>query len=194
MLNIPTPDDIKKKRRELNLTQADLAKLAGVSQPLIARIEAGGVDPRLSTLGKIIRALNEIEGKKAMVSDIMHTPVVSVSRTDSVAKAMELMEKYGFSQLPVLEDGRPVGSVSVDAISRCIIGHESEDIKNKKVEELMEEVFPSIPPTMEAEFASHLLEVRGAVLVYDEGRVVGILTKHDLMKLASERWAEDEEE
>ncbi|KUK04076.1 CBS domain-containing protein [Methermicoccus shengliensis] len=194
MLNIPTPDDIKKKRRELNLTQADLAKLAGVSQPLIARIEAGGVDPRLSTLGKIIRALNEIEGKKAMVSDIMHTPVVSVSRTDSVAKAMELMEKYGFSQLPVLEDGRPVGSVSVDAISRCIIGHESEDIKNKKVEELMEEVFPSIPPTMEAEFASHLLEARGAVLVYDEGKVVGILTKHDLMKLASERWAENEEE
>ncbi|HIH69065.1 MAG TPA: CBS domain-containing protein [Methermicoccus shengliensis] len=193
-MNIPTPDDIKKKRRELNLTQADLAKLAGVSQPLIARIEAGGVDPRLSTLGKIIRALNEIEGKKAMVSDIMHTPVVSVSRTDSVAKAMELMEKYGFSQLPVLEDGRPVGSVSVDAISRCIIGHESEDIKNKKVEELMEEVFPSIPPTMEAEFASHLLEARGAVLVYDEGKVVGILTKHDLMKLASERWAENEEE
>jgi len=194
MLNIPTPDDIKKKRRELNLTQVDLAKLAGVSQPLIARIEAGGVDPRLSTLGKIIRALNEIEGKKAMVSDIMHTPVVSVSRTDSVAKAMELMEKYGFSQLPVLEDGRPVGSVSVDAISRCIIEHESEDIKNKKVEELMEEVFPSIPPTMEAEFASHLLEARGAVLVYDEGKVVGILTKHDLMKLASERWAENEEE
>jgi len=194
MLSIPTPDDIKKKRRELNLTQVELAKLAGVSQPLIARIEAGGVDPRLSTLGKIIRALNEIEGKKVMVSDIMHTPVVSVSRNDSVAKAMELMEKYGFSQLPVLDDGKPVGSVSVDAISKCIIEHESEDIKKKRVEELMEEVFPSIPPTIEVEFASHLLEARDAILVYDEGKVVGILTKHDLMKLASERWAENEEE
>ncbi|MCD4809259.1 MAG: helix-turn-helix domain-containing protein, partial [Methanosarcinales archaeon] len=50
---LPTPGDIKKRRVGLNLTQNELAKLAGVSQPLIARIEAGDVDPRLSTLTKI---------------------------------------------------------------------------------------------------------------------------------------------
>ena len=45
---LPTPEDIKKLRLELKLTQHDIATRAGVSQPLIARIESGDVDPRLS--------------------------------------------------------------------------------------------------------------------------------------------------
>jgi len=44
---LPTPEELKKRRTNLNLTQNELARLAGVSQPLIARIESGDVDPRL---------------------------------------------------------------------------------------------------------------------------------------------------
>jgi len=39
-------------------TQRDLAERVGVSQPLIARLEAGDRDPRLSTLVAISRALD----------------------------------------------------------------------------------------------------------------------------------------
>ncbi len=53
-MQLPTPEDLKKRRNELGLTQSDLAKRAGVSQPLIARIESGDVDPRLSTVRKIL--------------------------------------------------------------------------------------------------------------------------------------------
>ncbi|MHC1570918.1 MAG: CBS domain-containing protein [Methermicoccaceae archaeon] len=187
MLNIPTPEDIKRKRKELNLTQVELAKLAGVSQPLIARIEAGNVDPRLSTLKKIVDALNELQGKKVMAKDIMHAPVVGISRGDSLNKAMRLMEEHGISQLPVLEDDNPVGSISVDAVSRCILEERGDDVMHMRVEDVMEEVFPSIPPTMDTEVVFHLLEVRNAVLVCERGKAVGILTKHDLMKLASEK-------
>ena len=191
MLSVPTPEDIKKKRKELNLTQAELAKLAGVSQPLVARIEAGNVDPRRSTLEKVVRALNEIQGKKAMAKDIMHSPVVSVLRDDSLNRAMRLMEDNGISQLPVLDNDSPVGSISVDTVSRHILNQENEDITHMKAGDVMEETFPSIPLTMEVKFVSHLLEARNAVLVYEYGKVVGILTKHDLMKLASERQSEN---
>ncbi|MGP8331846.1 MAG: helix-turn-helix domain-containing protein, partial [Methanosarcinaceae archaeon] len=60
-MQLPTPGDLKQKRTELCLTQSELAKRAGVSQPLIARIESGDVDPRLSTLWKIFEAFGAIE-------------------------------------------------------------------------------------------------------------------------------------
>ncbi|MFB6186868.1 MAG: helix-turn-helix domain-containing protein, partial [Halobacteriaceae archaeon] len=58
-MHLPTSQDIREKRQSLELTQSELADLADVSQPLIARIENGDVDPRLSTLRKIINALEE---------------------------------------------------------------------------------------------------------------------------------------
>lgn len=48
---------IRALRAELHMTQAQLAKRAGVTQPHLARIEAGKVDPQLSTLRRIFRAL-----------------------------------------------------------------------------------------------------------------------------------------
>jgi predicted transcriptional regulator len=43
-------------RRRAGLTQRELAKLAGVPQPAIARIESGAVSPRMSTLAPLIEA------------------------------------------------------------------------------------------------------------------------------------------
>ena len=45
---IPSPEDIRRMRIRAGLTQKELAERAGVSQSLIARIERGSVDPRLS--------------------------------------------------------------------------------------------------------------------------------------------------
>jgi predicted transcriptional regulator len=45
-------------RELLNITQAQLAVAAGVHQPVIARIEAGTVDPRPSTVAKLREAID----------------------------------------------------------------------------------------------------------------------------------------
>jgi DNA-binding XRE family transcriptional regulator len=44
-------------RIERDLTQTELAKLAGISQPAVARLEAAEHEPRLSTLRKVVHAL-----------------------------------------------------------------------------------------------------------------------------------------
>lgn len=44
-------------RELLNITQAQLAEAAGVHQPIIARIEAGTVDPRPATIAKLQEAI-----------------------------------------------------------------------------------------------------------------------------------------
>lgn len=43
-------------RRRANLTQAELARRLGVSQPVVARFEREGANPRLRTLERVIAA------------------------------------------------------------------------------------------------------------------------------------------
>lgn len=44
-------------REELNISQTELARTIGVSQPTLAKIEKTGNDPRLSTLKRYVAAL-----------------------------------------------------------------------------------------------------------------------------------------
>jgi len=53
--------EIKRLRQKVGLSQTALAKKAGVSQAHIAKIESGKVDPRFSTVEKILQCLKEEE-------------------------------------------------------------------------------------------------------------------------------------
>ena len=53
--------DIKKLRIKAGMSQSELAKKAGVSQAHIAKIETGKVDPRFSTVKRILECLQEEE-------------------------------------------------------------------------------------------------------------------------------------
>ncbi|MEM3267388.1 MAG: helix-turn-helix domain-containing protein [Conexivisphaerales archaeon] len=48
--------EISKMRKVLGLTQVQLAKMAGISQSLLAKIEAGKVDPSYTRARKIFAA------------------------------------------------------------------------------------------------------------------------------------------
>ncbi len=108
-MELPTPQDLRERRTALDLTQSELADAADVSQPLIARIEGGDVDPRLSTLRRIVNALQQAEGEVVRATDLMNETVISVAPDDAVSGAVELMEAEAYSQLPVLQNGVPVG-------------------------------------------------------------------------------------
>lgn len=182
---LPTPEDIKKRRSELGLTQSELAVRAGVSQPLIARIEVGDVDPRLSTLVRIFKAFDEAEKGRVVVKDIMHSPVIHTSSGDSIEASVKIMEEHGFSQVPVIDDGVPVGSISTDTIVKYMAGRDVRQVSHMAVGEIMGEPFPTVSPTADAGTVSHILEQNHAVLVLERGRVVGVVTKHDVMRLLS---------
>lgn len=59
-----TVDIYKQYRKELGLTQSELGKRAGISQPNIARFESGNYNPSLEFLVKIAGAM----GKKVKVT------------------------------------------------------------------------------------------------------------------------------
>ena len=52
-------ENIKQKRKELNLSQDKLSKLAGVAYNTVVKIESGeNSNPTIETLRKIAKALN----------------------------------------------------------------------------------------------------------------------------------------
>lgn len=61
-------------RMERGLSQVDLSKLAKTSQSHIARIELGEVDPRLSTVRKIAKALNVSVAEVDQIVEVDETP------------------------------------------------------------------------------------------------------------------------
>ena len=184
---LPTFEDIKKRRIYLNLTQNELARLAGVSQPLIARIEAGDVDPRLSTLSKIFDAFEATEKKRIFAVDIMHSPVTHTHPDSSVEEAVDIMEREGFSQVPVIDKGVPVGSISSETIVHSMIHSDTEKLSHMQVKEIMGSSFPTVSKDTVVSNISHLLEQCSAVLVVEEGIVMGVVTQHDIMKLVHKK-------
>jgi len=71
-MQIPTAEEIRATRVNKDLTQSELAERAGVSQPLIARIEANDVDPTIDTLYSVVSALNnsssEVDQEEVKIS------------------------------------------------------------------------------------------------------------------------------
>ncbi len=185
-MQIPSPDELKHKRIALGLTQSNLAKRAGVSQPLIARIEAGDVDPRLSTLKKIIDVFNDIEKEDIFIRDIMNMDLISVSPEESIDTAVHIMEKHNISQIPVIQNGNSVGSISEDVIVRSMAGKKASFISHMKIGDMMGDSFPTLPPKTDIKTASYMLENHPAVLVMEKGKVTGVVTKYDILKLLSE--------
>ena len=168
---------LKKMREEAGLTQEELARLAGVSQAHIAKIENEKVNPRLSTINKILSVLRV--NRKHKFKNLMTKQIISVQPNDSIELAVKLMRKYNISQLPVIERGGCVGSISEKTIVRNL----DRITKGSKVEDIMEEPFPIVSANESLEVIRSLLDYHQAVLISEKGKLVGIVTKSDFLNL-----------
>lgn len=168
---------IKKMREKAGLTQEKLAEAVGITQAHVAKIENEKVNPRLSTVNKILSVLKS--NKRLRCKDFMFKKVIFVKPEDSVNRVVKLMRKNDISQIPVIKGGRCVGSISEKNIVRNL----SSISGSTEVKELMDEPFPMISCNEDVDVVKTLLEYHEAVLVSERGRVIGIITKSDLLNL-----------
>jgi len=180
-MELPTPADLRERRDRLELTQSELADMADVSQPLIARIEGGDVDPRLSTLRSIVNALEEAEGGITRARDLMNTPVASVAPDDSVHDTQVLMDDKGFSQVPVVRDGSPAGLIGHSDIRQ----RSEENVGELPVAEVMQESIATVEPDATLDEVDADLNHHPAVMVVEAGETVGIITEADIARTVS---------
>lgn len=168
---------LKRMREEVGMTQDQVAELAGISQAHVAKIENEKVNPRLSTVNKIMSILKS--NSKLNCDRFVTKKVIYVKLKDSVNYAAKLMKKNDISQLPVIDRGVCVGSVS----DKTIVRNLDKISGSTKVVELMEGPFPTINCGEKMEVVKTLLGYHPAVLVTDRGKIIGILTKSDLLGL-----------
>ncbi|GAB4139593.1 MAG: hypothetical protein Fur0037_05970 [Planctomycetota bacterium] len=106
--------------------------------------------------------------------------VVTVTVSDTLGEAISLLKKHGFSQIPVTDDGRLAGILTeTDALSVLVEGRATRETS---IAEVMVRKVSTIAPHAPANELPRIFE-RGevALVTDDDRRVLGILTKLDLI-------------
>ena len=132
---------------------------------------AGG-DSR--TVGEVLR------GKSGQLPDLVHT-----HPGETIAEAVHILQEYGVSQMPVVRAEPPIvaaevaGSVSERTLLDALFTGTAK--MTDQVEDHMSAPLPTVGSTESAADAVSLLEKADAVLVHEDGKPIGVLTRQDLL-------------
>jgi len=105
--------------------------------------------------------------------------LVSVSPQQQVGDALQMMNNYGLSQLPLLEDGKSVGSLREGRMMAKLLGN--PDLMRAPVTEVMDKGFPVVSDDASVNAAVRYLKNSPAILVEEYGRIIGIVTRYDVL-------------
>ena len=171
-------EEIKQIRKQIGLTQSQLANASNVSQSLVAKIEAGRIDPTFSKAQKIFSTLQQYTGKKELKADeIMNKKILSVDPETTIKDAINLIKKNAISQAPVIKDNHVVGFISEAIILDALL-----EQKGEKIKDIMGDVPPVISKKTSINVISDLLKFYQMVVVSTEGKVEGVITRTDVLK------------
>jgi cystathionine beta-synthase len=108
-------------------------------------------------------------------------PVVTITPRSTVSDAITLMQTRGISQLPVVQDGKSVGSIQEVTVARIL--HDHSDPDHVGVSEVMARPLPTLETTVHLDEAYRLLMAgHTGVLAVQDGQVVDIVTRIDLVQ------------
>src|SRR5919112_2365400 len=105
--------------------------------------------------------------------------IVSIAPSDMVSAALEKMDELSVTQMPVLEEGKSVGSVRENRLLAKVLGE--RDLLGATVSQVMEAGFPVIDVDASSAEVTRQLRRYPAVLVEEFGRITGIITRHDML-------------
>lgn len=179
---IPEVSEVQRRRKLLGLTQTQIAKMSGVSQSLIAKIESGKIDPSYSRVKKLLETMDRLKKKdEKLAKEVMVTKIFKITEKDKVKKAIDLMHKHAISQIPVFRNGAMVGGVSERTLINLVSeGHELNEVLRKEIGEVMDIPFPTVSQETPVKALSSLLSVFPAVVVVKQNKIVGIIARSDL--------------
>ncbi|HCB03366.1 MAG TPA: cystathionine beta-synthase [Nocardioides sp.] len=126
------------------------------------------------TVGEVLR------GKDGRLPDLVHT-----HPGETIAEAVAILREYAVSQMPVVRAEPPIvaaevaGSVSDRVLLDALFAGSAK--LTDQVEDHMSAPLPTIGSTEDARDAVVLLEHADAVLVHEDGKPVGVLTRQDLL-------------
>lgn len=122
------------------------------------------------------------KGAPMTVEDCMSTELFTVHADDLLRLAANLMDWRQISHVPVEDDGgRLIGLITFRTLIRTVAGQAKAD---QTVRDVMEVDFPTVPPELPLPEAIETMRLRriDCLPVAVSGRLVGMLTSHDLLR------------
>jgi cystathionine beta-synthase len=105
--------------------------------------------------------------------------LVTVTPDERVSDLLAKMSELGITQIPVLEDGRSVGSMRENRILAKVLAN--RELLDSPVSAVMEKGFPIVDVDASSAEVTRKLQESPAVLVEEYGRITGIITRHDVL-------------
>jgi cystathionine beta-synthase len=124
-------------------------------------------------------------GERVSVEEVLESKpaelrlVIGVGPDDPLSVAISKLNEYDVSQLPVIEGGIQVGSVSVSSIMG-MIGTNKASL-DTRVEEIMEAPLPTVEKKAKLLDPARVMREKNALVIVDGPKVVGILTAIDVI-------------
>jgi cystathionine beta-synthase len=126
------------------------------------------------TVGEVLRS------KKGEIPALVHT-----HPTETIAEAIHILQEYGVSQMPVVRAEPPIvaaevaGSVSERALLDALFSGHAKLVD--QVEDHMDAALPTIGSNEPVSDAVTELEGADALLVQEDGKPIGVITRQDLL-------------
>jgi cystathionine beta-synthase len=128
-----------------------------------------------------------LEAPRVTVEQLLeHRPttapaLVSVAPATAVRQALNLMTTYGVSQIPVVENGESVGALIEGTLMTRALAQPS--LLDRPVREVMEQPFPEVDAGAPADRVGAMLTRESpATLVRKEGKLIGIVSRYDVLQ------------
>ncbi len=107
--------------------------------------------------------------------------LVSVSPTSAVRQALNLMSSWDVSQLPVIENDEAVGSLLEGTLMTRALAQPA--LLDRPVREVMDAPFPTVDGNFPVDRLGPMLTKENpAVLVQQGGRLVGLVSRYDVLQ------------
>ena len=188
MARVPELSEIKKLREELGLSQRKLAQRCNIQPSFLNMIEiTKNTKPSYDVLVKIFNEL-DVEAQKRL--DKLTTAGIVCRKNPTTARKSEyvddiikIMHGKDYSQIPVIESGGCIGLVTENSLVQFLQQQDHKPMIQTKVKEVMETPPPTIDVnTKITDKILDLLSDTKCLLVSENGKIMGILTKIDAIR------------
>jgi cystathionine beta-synthase len=132
------------------------------------------------SVGEVLR------GKSGGLPDLVHT-----HPAETIAQAVHILQEYGVSQMPVVRAEPPIvaaevaGSVSERRLLDALYSGNARLVD--QVQDHMDQPLPTVGATEPVSEAVAKLEAADALLVQEDGKPIGVVTRQDLLAYLATR-------
>ena len=180
IVELPTIDYLIELRKSLRITQPQLARIIDEPRSTIARIESKKYEPKFEMIQKIYNFLH----KKQTISqkplcEFGKRKIKSVNSFQTLDKAIDLIIKYKFECVPVIDDDIVKGKITTMKLATRKTSTRDSKIKISK---FMEESPPIVPCSTPGVFVKPFLESSSdCVILTQKGKLYGLVTLWDFL-------------